>query len=335
MKPIDFLKNTNPFGPSKKAVSELIKSAQKLNDYPDPKNINLNKDIANFFNVPFENVTIVNGSMEAIYSIPQILKPKTAGLIVPTFWGYEDAIKFNHIKLTKSKMGKDLEYSYDKINELASKSSLLFLCNPNNPTLSYIEKEKISKIIKNNPNCHFVIDETVLIFDYDFNKKTLIDMVCKVKNLSVICSFSKIFSISGLRVGAVISNKKLIDKIKEWKIIFSTNTMTQSIIPVCLNDKSFIKKSRKDIKELVDNFSKDLASVEWLSCRKGLGNFITCEIKNNKTSADLLKEYLKKKGFLIRSLNSYSELKGEWIRISINTKENNKKLIKAIKDYDK
>ena len=335
MEPIDFFKNTNPFGPSKKVLSEFIKSRKKLNKYPDPENIEINNSIASFFKVPLDNVTIVNGSTEAIYSIPEVLKPKKAGLIIPTFWGYEKAIKFNHIKIIKFKLSNSLEYDYEQIDKLARITDLLFLCNPNNPTLSYIEKDKLCKIIKKNRHCHFVIDETVLIFNKDYKKMTLTNMVCQFENLSVICSFSKIFSLSGLRVGALISNTDLISKIKKWKIIFSTNTISQSIIPICVKDKKFLKDSREEIENLVNVFSKKLSSIKWLYVKKGLGNFMSCEIKNDKISADALTKHLKEKGYAIRSLKSYSHLKGEWIRISVNKTGNNNKLLKAIEKYGK
>lgn len=71
------------------------------------------------------------------------------------------------------------------------------------------------KIIQNNPNCHFIIDETMLIFDKNFFNKNLIKYVNTVDNLSVIVSFSKFFGIAGLRTGAVFSNNELIEKIKK------------------------------------------------------------------------------------------------------------------------
>ena len=110
--------------------------------------------------------------------------------------------------------------------------------------------------------------------------------------------------------------------------------MSQVIFPVCLKDKNFVEKTRKDIHLLVKELEDELNKFDWLEVKPSITNFIICKIKRGITAVDLA-EKLQEDGIYIRELsNSYSEINGEWIRISVNRKEFNKILIDKLKSYN-
>lgn len=334
MEGIDFSENSNPFGPSREIEDALHMCSKYLNVYSDYKNIEINNDLSEFLQVPVENIAICNGSLEAIYAIPRILDSSKTTIVVPTYWGYEAGLKAIDKECYKIYLTKDFEFDLKAINEAAKKSTMMFLCNPNNPTSSYVSKEDIYPIVKNNPNCHFIIDESHLLLHEDYSEETMNSEVEKISNITTVYSLSKLFSVAGLRVGAVVSNAKTIEKFKKWQVPYSLNTIAQVIFPLCLKDKKFVENSRKNIHKLVKELSDDLKQFEWLEVKESKTNFIICRVKDKITAIELA-EKLKKDRIYIRELTtSYPEVNGEYIRISVNKRELNKLLIETIKKYN-
>ena len=330
----DFSENANPFGPPQKAEEALRMCSKYISVYPDYKNTDVNNDLAEFLKVPTENVAICNGSLEAIYAMPRILDSSRVAIVVPTYWGYEAGLKTIDKECIKIRLTDDWEFDLNKMNEEAKKSTMMFICNPNNPTSSYIFKKDMYQLVKNNPHCHFVIDESHILLHNDYYEETMNTEVQDLKNVTLVYSLSKFFSVAGLRVGAVVSNNETIEKFKKWQVPYSLNTVAQVIFPVCLKDKEFIDFTRQNISTLVKELSEDLKQFDWLEVKESKTNFIMCKVKNKITAVELAKKLEKDNMFIRELTTSYPEVNGEYIRISVNKRELNKKLIKTIKDYN-
>ena len=329
----DFSENANPLGPTEKVQQALKQCSGYINVYSDYKNIEINNDLAEFFKVNIENIAIANGSLEAIYALPRFLDSSKATVIAPTYWGYSAGLEVLGKKYKKITLNKELDYDLEQLDRAAKESTMMFICNPNNPTSSYIYIKDLLKIIKENKNCHFIIDESHLLLHDNFFDETLSKNVEELKNVSIVYSLSKLFSVAGLRVGALISNSEVIEKYKKCQIPSSLNTMSQVIFPICLKDKDFVEKTRKDIHLLVKELEDELNKFDWLEVKPSITNFIICKIKRGITAVDLA-EKLQEDGIYIRELsNSYSEINGEWIRISVNRREFNKILVDKLKSY--
>lgn len=329
---INFCENRNVYMPSKKMKKSLLKSIKNVFEYPDYKNIDVNKSVSQYFNMEEKNLMVINGSLEGINLLVNVLKKEESTLFVPTFWGYEDALNRWGYSIEKELLVKEIKYDIEKILNKAKSCKLIILCNPNNPTLSYISKDNLIKFISENPTCHFIIDETMLIFDERFNEKTVLEEVQKYENLSVVISFSKFLGIAGLRTGVLFSNEKIIDKVRKISIPYSFGTFQQSVIPVALDDVEYLNKTRKLITVNRKKLCKDLIKLGCFVIDNNT-NFILAKLPKNIDANDLT-YYLYNNGMEVRNIKeSYPELKGDWIRISIHTKENNKILVKNINKY--
>lgn len=327
---IDFSENRNVFMPNEKMKNALLQAIKKVFEYPDYKNTEVNSIIANYFDTSFNNVSITNGSMEAINFLVNVLGKNNATLFKPTFWGYEDALMRYEYKINSMLLDHKLKYNVDNIEFQAQNSDIIFICNPNNPTLDFLNKDLLFEIIKRNSNCHFIIDETMLIFDKNFFNKSLVKYAADTNNLSVIISFSKFLGIAGLRTGAVFSNETLIKKIKRQMVPYSLGIIQQELLPCAFSDKDYLNKTRELIKINKDQLCEALKNM---GCHiiDGNTNFILVqlpfEIDSNEVS-----EFLKKNNMIVRNIKeSYPELTGDWLRISVNTRNGNELLVKKIK----
>ena len=327
---IDFSENRNVFMPNEQMKKNLLQAIKKIFEYPDHKNMEVNNAIANYFDISFDNVSITNGSMEAINLLVNVLKKNDATLFKPTFWGYEDALLKYKYNINSVPLHNKMKYNKNSIELQAQNSDIIFLCNPNNPTLDYLEKTTLIEIIKHNPTCHFIIDETMLIFDKNFFSKSLVKYVDNVDNLSVIISFSKFFGIAGLRTGTVFSNENLIKKIKDQMVPYSLGIIQQKLLPCIFSDKNYLNKTRELIRINKDQLIESLKNI---GCHviDGNTNFILVQLPYGIDSNEIT-QFLMKNNMIVRTIKeSYPELTGDWLRVSINTKDNNELLVKKLK----
>ena len=326
---IDLSKNTNPYYPSYNINKHLLQAIKDINIYPPMNNNVLEGKISKYFQINENNIYLAKGTLEAFDTLLKNLKVKKIGFLTPTFWGMQVLAKKNNCELIYEQI--DNNYTENQIEQLAKKVDLLYLCNPNNPTLSYINQNILKKLIKNNTNCHFVIDETLLSFSPLYYKETLYRLVNNQSNLSVMISFSKIFSLGGLRIAIMFSNQKNLDTIKKDRLIFSSNILTQYIVDDV--GKEYFKIDRK---KFSDNFSMFINLLDNKFIDKIINenvSFILIKFKEQVNTQKLIK-YLEKNNFLIADISTmYLELEKNWVRISIGKKNDLKKLAKLINKY--
>ena len=92
-------------------------------------------------------------------------------------------------------------------------AKLVFLCNPNNPTSMLIPQETLKEIIETAlaQDTLVFLDEDFLEFVEDEKSLSMIDKINKYPNLFILRSFTKIFGLTGLRVGYGIANPEIIN----------------------------------------------------------------------------------------------------------------------------
>lgn len=330
---INLSENLNLLYPNEKMIDDIKKNIECINNYPENKNLEVNKLIANQLGVINTEILITNGSLEAIDHFFRTQEYKTVGIVQPTFWGYENCAVRNRCKVVPMKMKNPFKYTLEEIENLIEKVDLLVLCNPNNPSLAKIDKGEIEHLLRTYPQKKILIDETVLTFDKNFNTTSVKTLVSQYSNLYVCFSYSKIFGIPGLRLGALISNEININKIKKITIPYSLGTIQQNFL-VRNYDMFPIKENVAE--EIQNNFdylvSKLPKHIISRVISKGYG-FILIQFNNNIMLEDL-HEYLIKNNINVRNITeAYREMGENWIRISSGSIDNYNTLINTVNNY--
>lgn len=329
---IDLSKNGNPFLPNKKVFSILNSIVPNVSKYPTSNSENIEKIIANWLRIKPENCCISNGTMEGMDVLLKCLNKKTIGLFDPTFWGITYNSDKNNYRIYKTELNSDY-YISEQLADLATNADVVYICNPNNPTLADISKKDLLNIIKQYPNCHFIIDETVLQFDEKFGAKTLYKDVNKFSNLTVLLSVSKILSLPGLRIGLVITNSQMKEKIKQEKLLYSVNVFSEGLLENIKNLNLDLDSNRKKIKSNFMYFKQELMKEKMKNIIIKNGSFILVEFMDDIDTIELDK-YLKEKNIFVSCMKlSYPTFNGNWIRISAGTKSNMKKLADEINKF--
>ncbi len=204
---IDFSSNINPLGISRFVLQEIKKNIKQISHaYPDPNCTLLKKCIAEYIQYGIDQnwINIGNGATELIHNFVRCFSSKNSIIPSPTFCEYELASKRCKMKINYVPLSKKLQIEPDLIMEKfkENSNSLIFLCNPNNPT-GLVNTEAIEKILSsiNSSKTILLVDESFLDFLDDIEKNSMIPKIKEFDNLVILRSMTKTYGLSGVRLG--------------------------------------------------------------------------------------------------------------------------------------
>ena len=333
---LDFSSSVNPQGPSKKALEAAKKAFSQIAAYPDSNSTALRQVIANHFgSINKQNVVVGNGSTELMYMFADtfLKEGETALIPAPTFGEYESAVCKTGETPKFLKLGKSLNVQAASFKTEISCAKIIFLCNPNNPTSMLIPKETLTGIIERalEHDSLVFLDEDFLEFVEDEKALTMIGKINAYPNLFILRSFTKIFGLTGLRVGYGIANEEIINVLSCAKIPWNVNCLAQAAAVAALKDEKHLYVTRELIKKEKAWLNAELGKFGSFKFSMPDANFFFINIRKSGLTASQLKSKLLKQGILIRDCTSFRGLDEFYVRIAVKTRVENEQLIEAIK----
>ena len=324
---IKLASNECPLGPSPMALKALKKFAKKSHLYPDASAFHLKNSLKTQFNINPQEIILGAGSNEILVFLALAFINPNNSIVVSKH-------AFIIYKILCSMMGGELietpttaDYQHDleaMAKKIKKNTSIIFVCNPNNPTGTLINQKQIDAFLEKVPQ------DTLIVFDEAYaeiclgNMPNTIDFIKKRENTITLRSFSKSYGLAGLRIGYGISNQKIISLLEKARQPFNVNSLAQIAAINALEDTNFIEKSKKTYKNsqlMIEQACKNLN----LNFVKSFANFILIEFKNAKKAH----QQLMKKGIITRPMEAY-ELKN-FLRISFTTEKLTQKLVNELK----
>lgn len=296
--------NENSLGMSPKAHQTIIDALPTAFRYPDAAREKLITDIATEYQLKDENISLGNGSSETIQAVIQAVIRQAEQdnipiqLVVPdpTFnyaelYAKPFGIPIEKVVLTQE-MAFDLPAMQKKVADFNGRS-IVYLCNPNNPTATITPSNLIDDWVKNaTPETLFIIDEAYAEFVSDPAFRSAIALVqAGHKNLLVTRTFSKIFALAGLRIGYGIAHPQLIAAIENFVSLDNTNTAGAVAALASLQDKPFVVQSRQsaDLARRIVTQALDQLKLAYLPSQ---ANFIFHQVPGDvKTYQKRMKQY--------------------------------------------
>lgn len=330
---IDFSININPLGVSDKVLNKINKLLNEVISYPEISTNSYIEILASELNIKKHEVIIGNGAIGLLYLFSNALKPNKVMIVNPTFNEYNRAFSLCGSEIINYKVHdfNDFEINIkDLIQNLDThKPDVLVLCNPNNPTGKYIDDKRIEKILKklSELNAILFIDESFIDFTYRKGVNYLINKY----SMFILRSMTKFYAIPGLRLGFGIGSSFIIEKLKEYNIPWSVNSISLGIIETLLNDYEYINKTFTWYKNEKDYLYKELKKVDYFKVYESSTNFFLCKLKKGN-SIDL-NNYLLKNNIFVRTCEDFIGLDDKFIRLGIRKHNENARLINALKDY--
>jgi histidinol-phosphate aminotransferase len=325
---IKLASNENPLGPSPKALSVVQKMDESLSLYPDGGCTLLREALSEKFELKSSQILAGNGSDEILlYLAAAFLDPGDEVLIpAPTFSVYETSARLFGASPSWIQM-ENGEWTLDSISRLVnSKTKIVYLCNPNNPTGTIFSKAMLVDFLgKISDRVVVVIDEAYHEYAVSPEYPQTVPLLQANPNVVVLRTFSKIYGLAGLRVGYALSSEPVIEALSKVKMPFNVNRVAQQAAVAALKDTEFVKKSQANNEAGKQYLYKELKSLG-LNYLPTEANFIYIEVP---LEAKIVFEKLVQKGITIRPLESFGCPRA--IRVTIGTPEQNEAFVKALK----
>ncbi|MBN1499639.1 MAG: histidinol-phosphate transaminase [Spirochaetes bacterium] len=315
--------NENPFPPSEKVLEAIRKEANgNLRRYP---NVNSDKICALFASqnkLARENIFTANGSDEIFTLIFRgfIEKTQKAAFAYPSYSLYYTMAEANAIPFDKIELDDKFEIDFKKF--LEKKYSLVIFCNPNNPTGNGINIRELKNFLSEFKGLA-VVDEAYV----DFYNETAINLVREFDNLIVTRSFSKSYSLAGLRVGLAIAEKSIIDGFNKLKDSYNVDRLAQAGALAALEDRKTFEYNIRMMRSNKEYLEEEMKALGFKTV-PSKANFIFT--KHDKISSKELYEKLKENKILIRYFSSPRS--NEYVRITIGTMMEMKQLLAVLRE---
>ncbi len=334
---IDFSSSVTPVGPSPKALEALKNSLNQISTYPDSNSTVLRSALANHYGkISKENIIIGNGSTELIYLFAEAFTQKGDIILLPapSFSEYEAAVK--KAGATPKHVTLDSSFHFvpeNFIQAMTNKVKAVFLCNPNNPTSVLTTQEDLVTIVKaaSAKNILVFLDEDFLEFIDDDEKYSLIGQIKQFSNLFILRSFTKLYGLTGLRVGYGISCADIIHALSNLKIPWNVNCLGQAAAVAALDDKVHLANTLELIRVEKAYLLKELSYFPSLKIFPPDANFLLIDIRKSGFTSSQFKAKMLNYGLLVRDCSSFAGLDEYFIRVAVKTHFENEKLLDAFK----
>jgi histidinol-phosphate aminotransferase len=323
---IKLASNENPLGPSPRALAAMRACLSGVNRYPDSQGYYLRKALAQYHSVACGQVLLGNGSDEII------------DILFKTFFEPGDNVvtsetTFLEYAIIASVYGAEVRtaplrnFTYD-LNALAkkidSRTKLVFIANPNNPTGTYVARKELERCLGRIPaRVAVVLDEAYDAFidvkDYPASLRYIAG-----RNVILLKTFSKVYGLAGVRVGYALAREQLIGYMERCRQPFNVNLVAQAGACAALKDREFLRKTRSVVLA-GRSFFYSLFERMGIAYVPSQANFVLFDA--GRDGVTVFKKLLSH-GVIVRDMQQYGLR--TFLRVTVGTKRENEMFARAL-----
>ena len=232
--------NENPYGPSPKARAALAECGSISNRYPDDAYRLLLNMLAQKYNLKPENIILGCGSTEILRAADDAFLDPTRNVVAaaPTFEAVLDYARVLRSNAVLVPLTSDHRHDLQKMAAACtSKAGVAYVCNPNNPTGTYIPRDDMASFVAAvPPSTLILVDEAYFEFADAPAYGTAIPLIAAHPNVLVARTFSKIYGMAGMRLGYGVGSKPTIELISRYLVQDNINAAVIGAAMATLDD---------------------------------------------------------------------------------------------------
>jgi histidinol-phosphate aminotransferase len=321
--------NENPLGPPP-AAGEIISRFKppQASLYPSGDSYYIRHRLAEKYGLHPDQVLVGNGANEMISFVIKAFCQKGDNIITAdkTFAVYEWVATFSGFE---AKLVPLKDFCFDDeamAGEVDERTKILFVCNPNNPTGTYWDEERLRRFLTRIGGRRIVVvDEAYCEFVESPDFPDGMSLLKEFPNLVVFRTFSKMFGLAGLRIGYLAGSREVVDIIRRTCIVYSVNTLAQDAALAAIDDEEHVRRTRELVKEEKAYLASEIASMGLLTQFRE-GCFIMVRLPMSDT---LAYRRLMTFGVMIRSMTGFRF--PNWIRVSMGKHEAMEAFVTALR----
>jgi histidinol-phosphate aminotransferase len=323
--------NENPFGPSPAVQKALLEiNTDSLRCYPQPTAINLRNAIATHHGIDKDNIIVTNGGDELLrLAINTFVEADEAIAVAePTYTLYEVLAQAHGCKYIRFSLNKDWSLPDNFAKSLNSSNiKLCLLPNPHAPSGTLLSVDELAAIA-NEFNGLLLIDEAYVDFIDPNLDHDCIELLKQFNNVLLLRTFSKGYSLAGLRIAYGIGDLSIITPMQaKTKDSYNTDYIAQKLAQAALEDQVYAKKSWNFVRSQ-KAILKDALTDLGLNSVDSQSNFLLVNVPE-LINAEKLYNGLKQHGILVRHFNH--EGQDNFLRITVGGADENQRLLSTLK----
>lgn len=325
---IDFSSNLNPFGPPP-AVRAALANLDPA-PYPDRSCIALRTILAQRHSCTPEHILVGNGANELISLIAQALgAPEAISLVIaPTYGEYEHASRLMRMQVAEVRAQADegFHLSDQALHHAVQRfrPRLIWLCTPNNPTGTTLSPAALHNLA-DACNGFVVVDRAYYVFQRDLDDlRDPLDAPAP-SNLIRLYSLTKSYALAGLRLGYLIAQPEIVQRIGRFQPAWSVNSAAQAAGLAALADDNFLSTTLPRLWRVSDDLYAGLRQLELHVWRAALP-FMLVRCGDGSAVRRRLLQY----SCVVRDCASFGL--PEWVRLAPRRPPENERLLAAWKE---
>lgn len=299
-----------------------------LNRYPDPDANALKRRLRTAEKVPDGlDILLGNGSDELIQMIALSVadKGRTVLAPAPTFVMYQliaELVNMNYVGVPLRPEGFDLDLPAMLEAMKTHSPAVVFLAYPNNPTGNLFSENDVRKIIEAADGL-VVVDEAYATF----NDKTFLDEPGNYDNLLILRTVSKA-GLAGLRLGYLVGLPDWLKEINKTRLPYNINVLTQVSVDFAMDHRQLLEEQARQIRRDRATLFGELNKLSGIHPYSSDANFILFQVPGG--CAEGLFEELRKRGVLVKNMDSAGGLLRDCLRVTVGTPEENSTFLAAL-----
>ncbi len=320
--------NENPLGPPRATREILAKfPPPRASLYPSGDAYYMRCRLAEKFGLHPDQFLFGNGANEAIAFVIKAFCQEGDNILTAdkTFAVYEWVAEFSGFK---ARLIPLKEFGFDEegmLRNIDARTKIAFICNPNNPTGTYWNKDRLHRFLQAvDGRLIVVVDEAYFEFVEAEDYPNAMELLSIYPNLVLFRTFSKMYGLAGLRIGYLAGSLEAVNIIRRTCIVYSVNTVAQDAALVCLDDDEHILRTRDLVRREKAYLVAEAAGLG-LEVQAGEGCFVMMRLPMSDTLA--YRKFMTR-GVMIRSMTGFRF--PNWIRVSVGKHEAMEAFVEAL-----
>ncbi len=327
--------NENPYGPSPAVTEALHAVFPLLHRYPDPSGAALKLALAKLHGVETSHLMLGNGSHELLMQLAQVFTGPGDEIVFSRFCFAvypiaAQAAGASIIWVASLPETDDMPLGHDlqaMANAITSKTKLICMANPNNPTGTWYSTQDLEQFMQRVPASVLVlVDEAYIEYVTDPALVSATALQQRFPNLVVSRTFSKAHGLAGLRAGYLLADAAVVSVMEPIRESFNLNAMALAAAQASLADQDHLNTVRQATAVEREWLDAELHALG-LSVLPSQTNFLL--VRMDERTEDV-EQALFQRGIMVRPMGGYG-LHG-YLRITVSVRADNERLLQAIKE---
>ena len=311
--------NENPESLSPAAREAAEKALLQANRYPDERvNVLMNALRKYYGDYNYVSGVGMDGVIETIFRT--LVDPgEVVAISIPTFSFYSLAATGQGAEIIAVPREADFSVDAKKLIRAGGKAKIVVVCAPNNPTGNATPPDLVAELLEGIEGVLFLDNAYVEFSDYDY-----LPLMKKYENLILGRTFSKVYSLAGLRIGYAFVPRWLVPWYQRASTPFTVNSVSAAAAAAALPDKDHAQRYIAQVRHWRERF---ITEVKYPVLPSD-ANFVMINVAPR--TGDEMTGELARHGVVVRSCRSFAGLPDDYIRVSIGEDWENERFLQVI-----